>query len=449
MRKLATPLAFAFALLLCAVQARAFDVSFEKDTTLPIVHLNVAIKSGAVTDPQGQLGLTEFMSRMLMRGTRTRSKEQIDIAIDQIGAQVGVETRAESVILRASALADKLPQLQALMTEILTQPSFPEREIQKLKSETISEILDALSDDSSLAARHFNRVLFRGHPYGNPVDGTQADVSKFNRAKVVAHYERLIKEGAMLTVGTGDASEDTVKSWSKSLGSIRPGEGVARGLKTPSDPPARRLVIVDKPDRTQAQVMLGQIGIKMSDPDYFPLYVANHAFGGGSFSARLMTELRVKRGWTYGAYSAFRHGTEPRSWMIHLYPAEKDTAAAVALTLKMVEELREKGLTAEEFEFAKRSLINSAGFGFNTAKKRVENALVEKTIDLPDGFFKNYGPEMEKVTLDQANRALKKFLRPGQLSVTVVGTASKLKEPLTQAVGVTGDQVEVREWTQE
>ncbi|HUP55877.1 MAG TPA: insulinase family protein, partial [Bdellovibrionota bacterium] len=157
MRKLATPLAFAF-VLLRALQAQAFDVSFEKDTTLPIVHLNVAIKSGAVTDPQGQLGLTEFMSRMLMRGTRTRSKEQIDIAIDQIGAQVGVETRAESVILRASALADKLPQLQALMTEILTQPSFPEREIQKLKSETISEILDALSDDSSLAARHFNRV---------------------------------------------------------------------------------------------------------------------------------------------------------------------------------------------------------------------------------------------------------------------------------------------------
>jgi zinc protease len=429
--------------------ASAIEVSFERDTTLPLVHINVAIRTGAVSDPVGQLGLTNFMGEMLLRGTRTRTKEQIDLTLDQLGAQLGVETRAESTILRGSVLSSKLPQFLALLSEIITQPSFPEREIQKLKGEVVSQILEELSEDSSLGARRFNHLLFRTHPYGNPIDGTQKDIEKLTRQKIASHYEKICRNGALLVVGTGDAKVEDIETWANGIAAARPGDGLGRALAKPSDSAITHLTLIDKPERTQAQVFIGQLGVKMTDPDYFPLYIANHAFGGDSFSARLMRELRVKRGWTYGVYSAFRHGTAPRSWMVHLYPAQKDTPAAIALTLKMIQEARDQGLTQEEFDFAKQSLIKSAGFAYNTPKKRVENALIEKTIDLPDGFIKGYADQMKKVTLEQANAALRKFLKPDKLTITVVGTAKDLKDPLAQSTGTPAEKLEVIDWAKE
>ena len=129
-----------------------------------------------------------------------------------------------------------------------------------------------------------------------------------------------------------------------------------------------KLLIVDKPGRTQTQITGGQIGVQMTDPSFFPLYLGNHAFGGGSFSARLMTEIRVKRGWSYGAYSYFKHSREPRSWQFYLFPAAKDTPAALELTLHLVKDVQEHGIKADEFDFAQQSLVNSAGFMYNTSR---------------------------------------------------------------------------------
>jgi zinc protease len=448
MRKAFLPLLVALTWLAPSA-ASAIDVSFERDTTLPLVHINLAVRSGAVTDPQGLLGLTNFTADMLLRGTRTRTKEQIDLTLDQLGAVLETETRAESIVIRGAVLSSNLPQFLSLLTEIVTQPSFPEREIQKLKAQTISGILEELSEDSSLAARRFNHFLFRTHPYGNPVDGTQKDVERFTRQKVAAHYDRLFRDGAFVVVGTGDAKVEDIETWAKGIAAARPGKGADRDLSTPTDTEMRRLTLIDKPGRTQAQVFIGQTGVKLTDPEYFPLYIANHAFGGESFTARLMTELRVKRGWTYGAYSTFRIGTVPRSWMVHSFPGEKDASPAVALTLKMIQDLRDHGISKAEFEFSKQSLIKGAGFAYDTPKKRVENALTEKTIDLPDGFIKSYASRMEKVSLEQSNEALRKFLRPEQLTITILGTAADLKDKLGPATGVPQDKFIIEDWSKE
>ena len=186
----------------------------------------------------------------------------------------------------------------------------------------------------------------------------------------------------------------------------------------------------------------------MTDPDFFPLYLGNYAFGGGSFSARLMVEIRVKRGWSYGANSAFRQGPSARSTgKSHLFPAEKDTAAALAYTLQMTQDLKDKGITGEEFEFAQRSLVNSAGFLYNTPKKRVENTLLERTLDIPDGFMKNYGPELQKVKIEEVNAALKSFVQPDKLAIVVLGTAKNLKESLAKSAAIPVEQVEVSPYT--
>lgn len=434
-----------------ASSAWAMEVSFERDPRIPLVYLNVAAKAGAVTDPAGKSGLTSFMAEMLLRGTTARTKEQLDLAIDQIGATLGTETRAEAIVLRGAVLASELDTFLGLVSEVVTQPSFPENEIRKLKSEVISRILAELGNDASLASRQFTRFLFRDHPYGNPISGTVKDVESFSRQDLVDHYNRLIREDLLLVVGTGDTTKTRIDQWAESLTKSRPSERSRERIKVraPENAESRRLLLVDKPDRTQTQIFIGQIGIRLTDNAYFPLYVGNHAFGGRSFSARLTQEIRVKRGWSYGANSSFRVGLQPRSWNAYLFPAAKDTPEALKVTLSMIDTLRSSGLTQEEYDFARNSLINGAGFMYDTPAKRVENTLLEKTLDLPSGFMNSYAERIASVSLKDVNSSLTEFLKPNQLAVTVLGTAKDLKAPLAAAAAIAEDKVKVKPYTEE
>lgn len=450
------PALFLISGLLSSATSHAYEVEFEKDKSVPIVYINVAIKGGSVTDPRGQGGLTNFMGEMLLRGTQSKTKEQIDLALDQMGARLDVEIRAEAMIFRGAVLSSQLDPYLKLLNEILTQPSFTDVEIKKLKSEMISTLQEELGHDSSLASRRFSQFLFRGHPYGNPVLGNTQDIEQLSKDQIIAHYRRLVQDKLILVIGTGDASEGKISSWSKELAAMRPNVELSaeeskllEKVSAPKNAKSKRLLIIDKPDRTQTQINVGQIGIRMTDSDYFPLYLGNYAFGGPSFSSTLMVEIRVKRGWSYGANSSFRFGLQPRSWHLHLFPSAKDTASALGESLKLVRELKEKGISQEQFEFAQRSLANSSGFMYNTPRKRVENKLLERTLDLPDGFMKSYGPKVSKLQRDQVNNALKEFLKPDELSMTVLGTAKNLQTALAKAAGIPVEEVEVRPYTQQ
>lgn len=438
---------------------RAAEVNFEEDRQLPIVYLNLAIKSGAVSDPKDRLGLTHFMAEMLTRGTQHRSKTEIDQALDQMGAKLEVEVRAESLILRGAVLSTQLPAFLSLLSEVATEPSFPEKEIIRLKSEITSIIQEELGNDSSLANRKFTEFLFQGHPYGNPILGKKADIAAITQSQLIQHHQKLFEPHSVLVIGSGDSTEAVIQNWTEELEKKLPKLTVESSSKahtdfttqvaSPTEATKRRLQIIDKPDRTQTQINIGQLGVRMDHPQFFPLHVGNHAVGGASFSAMLMTEIRVKRGWSYGAYSNFRYGLKPRSWQVHLFPAAKDAGQALNYTLKLLDEVKKQGISEDQFLFARKSLINSAGFLYNTPRKRVENTLLEKTLHLPAGYMKSFATQIEKVKFDEVNSSLNQFIKPDQLSISVLGTASQLKKDLMDASHVTAQETVVIPYTQE
>ena len=434
------------------LSASALETRFEADSALPVVYLNVAVKAGAANDPTGQSGIGNFVGEMMLRGTKMRSKAQIDETLDLLGATLSVEVRAEAIIFRGRVLSSKLAEYMEVVQDIVTNPSFPESEIKKLKAEISSDIVEMRGKDSSVAKVFWDAFLFQGHPYGKPILGKLHDLDKIRREDLVRHYGNLFQDRNLLVVGSGDSESTFVDAWAKRIAEKRPNSGGVNPIHVSPAPKKwekRRVLFVDKADRTQTQVYFGQVGLRMTDPDFFPVYVANHVFGGGSFSARLMTEIRVKRGWSYGAYSYFRHGIQPRSFQAYTFPATKDTASAVALMDTMLHTFREKGITPAEYEFAKSSLINSAGFSYNTPAKRVENILLEKTLDLPDGFMKSYADHLATVTLEQANDAVKKFLDPDHMSILVLGTAKEIKAKVAESLKVPETEIPVVPYTKE
>lgn len=441
-----------FAFFCLSAPASAIEVKFEQDNAIPMVSLNVAVKAGTAHDPEGQYGISNFMGEMLLRGTTTRTKAQLDLALDQIGAVLEVEARSEALIFRGTVISSKLAEFMEILNDILVNPRFPEVEIQKLKREIVSQILNEQGKDTALARSRWEKFLFNGHPYGKPIIGKLKDIERLTRKQIMDHYGRFIQDRNLLVAGAGDAEESFVKAWADRLAEKRPdskGENPMSRVSQPQQPIERRLVLIDKPERTQTQIYLGQIGVRLTDPSFFPLYLGNHAFGGGSFSARMMVEIRAKRGWSYGAYSYFRHGLRPRSWQAYYFPATKDTPDALAYGVKMIGELKDRGISEEEYVFAKTSLVNSAGFMYNTPKKRVENILLERTLDLPDGFMKSYASQLSKISREQVNGALKNFLKPETLSILVLGTAKDLKDPLAKAVGMDVKDIQIVPYTQE
>src|SRR5690606_37172157 len=137
------------------------------------------------------------------------------------------------------------------------------------------------------------------HPYGNPTVGTIRGVKAITREAIRTQYDRLFRAENLVIVGAGDALPHRFKTWGEELERLRPGGEKPVDVAEPALPESRRLHIVDKPGRTQTWVFESQTGIHPSNPAYIPLYIANHAFGG-SFTARLMEEIRVKRGWSHG-----------------------------------------------------------------------------------------------------------------------------------------------------
>lgn len=423
------------------------DLSFEQDSVIPMVYLNVVFKSGSAHDPAGRTGLTNFLGEMLLRGTQSKTKTEIDLELDRMGARLGVETRADATIIRGAVLSESLKPFLVLFEEILTQPSLPVSEIEKLRSQFLSGILDQTGKDQALAAKHFERFLFQGHPYGNPVVGKASDLKKITRNDLISHIPSVFTQDRFLVVGSGSTDPAVVRDWASQLQKRLPkGETLTR-LPPPPVATERRVQIVNKPDRTQTQIHIGQIGPRMTDPDFFPLFLGNHAFGGGSFSARLMQEVRVKRGWSYGAYSSFRHGVVPRAWQSYLFPATKDTPAALALVIQMITSLQKDGITAEEYEFSKQALVNSAGFMFNTPAKRAENIILEKTLDLPSGIMSSYQQRISELSHSKVNAALKRFIKPNALNISVVATASQLKKQISEGTGVDESKIQITPYT--
>jgi zinc protease len=426
-----------------AQNAKAIQISFEAQSKLPIVYLNVFIDGGAVSDPKDKEGLTSFMGQMLLRGTEKRDKEALDLILDQMGATLSADTRQEALILSAAVLSSELDSFLSLLREILTEPAFNDEEVRKLRQETVSLILQRLSDDRSLARFHFDRIAFPGHPYGRSISGTRTSVLSFTKQDVVEHYNQVVRSNRIIVLGTGDASENRIRSWAGELSRIRPGGDAPRGVTSPPSQNKKQVVIIDKPNRTQSQIIIGHNGIRPTHDDYFPLYVANQAFGGSSMTTRLMSELREKQGWTYGAYSFFSHGSKPKFWQVSYAPSNQDTEASLQYALQMIEDLRKKGITESEFELAQSSLINGDGFRFNTPEKRMDLKITERILRLPDGFLQTYGDEVSKVRNPMVQKVLTQFIQPENLLILVLGTASEIKEGVAKATGVSKDEIKV------
>ena len=406
----------------------------EDSRALPLVSVAIALRSGASSDPPGKEGLTRVMVRMLRRGCRGFSSHEFEETIDALGAELSADVSSSVITLHADVISRSLDRLVDILATMMAEPTFDDVELGKLLRETQGEIVEARDSDRSLATRHFRRLVFEDHPYGRRVGGTIPSVLALSQSDVRAHHALHFTRGNVALAFAGDVREGhAVELGERLLSRLPAGPPASSALAAPQRRGKRRLVFVDKPERTQTQILMGEVGSHPRDADHIPLHVATTIFGG-TFTSRMMRSIRSERGWSYGAYARLPYDKERDAFSMWTFPAAKDAAECIALELDLLTAWREKGISGRELAFAKRYLVRSHAFDVDTPQKRVHQRLDVDLFDLPADYHTHYVDHVQSVTLDEVNEATRHRISTDDLVVAVVGTHAEIGEAVANAV---------------
>ncbi len=409
-------------------------VLVETSRALPLVSMTIATRAGATEDPVGKEGLLRLTSRLVRRTGAGLTTEQLDERIDTLGASLSVDVGHSAATFHGTVISRSLDAFADLLVGVLGKPSLSEAELSKLQRETLAELVEARDHDRELGQRWFRQRLFAGHPFSRPVSGTTSSIGAIIPSDARAMYDRVVSASDVVFAFAGDIDPAGARSIAERVAAALPvGSALPDTVPEPLPKVGRRLVIVDKPERTQTQILIGCLGTHPHDPDHIALHVGSTIFGG-TFTARLMKEVRSKRGWSYGAYSNLPYDRHRRGFSMWTFPKATDAAPCIALELDLLRKWWADGVTAKELAWAQRYLIRSHAFAIDTAGKRVSQELDEELYGLPAGYHQRYVEHVRAVSLEQVNAAVRARITPDDLLVTVVGTASEIQGPVQGAI---------------
>lgn len=404
----------------------------------PLVHFEFALRHGSLRDPEGKDGVASLTLSMLLRGTKKNKAADFHRALDNLGGEIHLGKYKESLRIHGMVLADKLPAFLDLFEEMLVEPAFAEEEFAKIREQVRSSLLDELGSDDDIADRRFQEYLLWGNLYGRMTSGSLETLDKITVVDLKKFHQDFFRRDDFVVGASGGFDKKQLEKRILSILSRLP-EGSAGVLDVPGPEvgKGKALLLLDKPGRTQAQITVGSSGISFQHKDYFSMQIANHVFGGGSFSARLMKEVREKRGWSYGAYSWYRSGKKPLYFAMHAVPSNKDAAAALELMIELFGQYSKKGIDKTEFAFAKQSLVNQSAFLQDTLRKRLDNKVSEAVMGLPDGFYDGYQKRIARITYSGVQGAIRRHVDAGRIFALVLGSAADLRGELAKLKGFT------------
>ncbi len=403
---------------------------------LPVVSVVAVIDAGAVTDPNGKDGLAMLAARALTEGTTSLDAVAFTDRVERLGTAVDAGADWDATVVTMTALTPRFADAFALFAEVLTQPAFPEREVERLKAERLAELLQLRAEPRGLADEMFMQALYAPTSrYARPDGGSEGTVSALTRDDVVAFHAARYRPAATTLVVAGDITVDDAARLVE--GALGAWSGDAPPAATVDDAPAtraRRVQLVVKGDAPQSELRIGHVGVPRRHPDYFPITVMN-AILGGLFNSRVNMNLREEHAYTYGAHSGFDWRVAAGPFGVWTAVKSDVTDAAAREVLKEIDRMRAEPVTADELSLATSYLDGVFPIRYETTAA-IASALANLVIyGLPEDYFDTYRQRVRAVTAEQVLDAARTHVRPEELQVVVVGDPTAVRGPL-EALGV-------------
>ena len=404
---------------------------------VPLAQVNLIVRAGSATDPAGKYGLASMTAAMLDEGAGGKSALELADAIELLGAELSTSSSFDYSAVRLSAPTARLADAAALMADVVQRPAFSPSELERLRKERLTQLLQARDDPAAIIGLVFPKIVFgEKHRYGTSAGGTATalktltidDLRNFHRGYYRPESSTLLVVGDVTAASVLPILERQFGTW----------KGVAEGLSITPVPTApqltkRQIYIIDKPGAAQSQIRIGYVGVPRSTPDYATLQVLNTILGG-SFTSRLNQNLRETHGYTYGASSTFDERLSPGPFF----------APAGVQTDKTAEALKEffnefsgilKPIPGEELDKAKNYVALGFPAEFESTSDLAQKMEEQVVHGLPDEYFPSFVRSIVQTTGTGVEKAAARYVQPDKFAVVIVGDR-KLIEPGIRALNL-------------
>ena len=422
-------LALAFVLLACPALAEikiepvtspgGIKAWLVQDKGIPFTALEIQFRGGTSLDAPGKRGAVNLMTALIEEGAGDLDSQGFAAARDGLAAEFSFRSNTDSVGVSARFLTANRDQAIDLLKSALVNPRFDQVAVDRVRGQVIANLQSNEKDPGTLAGEAFNRMAFGDHPYGSSGDGTIDRVTALTRDDIVAAHKGALAHDRIYVAAAGDISAtDLGLLLDKLLGDL-PKTGAP--LPSRVDWTLKGGVTVQDFPTPQSTVLFGQQGIKRDDPDFFAAYILNEILGGGRFSARLMTEVREKRGLTYGIGTNLVPMDEAEMMVGQFASANAKVGEAIQVVRDEWAKMATDGVTAEELAATKTYLTGSYPLRFDGNGQIAQVLVGMQMEDLPIDYAVTRNAQIEAVTLDDVKRVAARLLTPDALRFVVVG----------------------------
>ena len=411
---------------------------------LPLADFIMVVKSGSEMDPARKEGLASLTSAMLDEGTTSRSSLQIADQAAFLGVDLTTASGWDASRIALHTPTSQLDSALALFADVALRPSFAAKELERLRKERLTQILQIKDRGPQIADLAFSSILYgENHPYGRWQSGTEMSVKGITRADLQRFYNTFYRPNNATLIVVGDVRPDDIEARLQKLFGNWKQADVPKAKFTETPPiNSTTVYLIDKPGAPQSSFRIGSVGVARSTKDFFPIQVMNTILGG-SFTSRLNQNLRETKGYTYGAGSGFamRQAAGPFTARAEIVAAKSDSAL-----IEFMKELRHvrDTIPGQELEKAKQYLQLQLPSQFETTGDIAQNLVPVALYNLPLDYFNSYAQSIAAVTQADVQRVAQQYVTPGKIAVVIVGDRKSIEQGL-RSVNV--GKVEIRDMT--
>jgi len=410
--------------------SNGLTILFSERPGLPLVTADLVLRAGSGANPAERPGLASMTARMLEQGTATRSALQIADRAADLGASLNSGAGADTAGISTHALSRSFPEALELLADIALHPSFPKAEIERVRSERLTAIVQEKDDPFSLATRVLDAALYGPkHAYGYPASGTPESIKAISRDELLSFWKQNYLPADAALVVTGNIKLTVLKPLlEKQFRAWKAGKSPAAGMGSLETTDAK-LILVDRPGAPQTTLACFSMGLARSTPDYSAVEVMNTDLGG-LFSSRINMNLREQHGYTYGAFSFFSYHRAPGPFIAGGDVRTDVTAPATGEILNELRRMRDTQMTTAELALSKDSIARSLPGRFERGTDAAATFAELFTYNLPLDYFSTLPSSINAVTAEQAQAAAQKHVLPDKMIVLAIGDRAKIEESM-------------------
>jgi predicted Zn-dependent peptidase len=388
---------------------------------VPIVALSLLIRRGSASDPPGKDGLAAMTADMLDEGSGSRTAIEVHEAIARLGAQLETDIGADAITAGLTVLSRFTEPALGLLADVVARPALRDGDISRVRQLRLHRLTQLRDVPTAIADRVFLRLIYGSHPYGHSAIGSEMSLATITAEDVRAFHAQAIRPSAATLIAVGDSDHATVRRLAAEAFGDWQGEALDPAPDPPSLPKPVAINVVRRAAAPQSELRIGHVAAARNTPDYHALLTANMVLGG-QFVSRINLNLREDKGFTYGARTAFEFRRRAGPFVLQVGVQTSATAQSIHESIAEITALTaSRPITQDELQLAIAGLTRGYARSFETAEQIARAATQLALYDLPDSYFADFVPIVERLTVPEVTAAAARHLHASRLTTVVVG----------------------------